>query len=223
MRRTARRRPSRRSRKQDEHVALLVAAIAAASLVAVVVQWLLTHWWVLLAAVAAAVASGLWLQKARQRAEWERVRARALRMRIAELDALDHRAFEFAIRDLMRRDGCEASSWAVLATTPATCVPSILPAVSGSSSANTGGTGTAGPLSGRPPGDVEPGPDRDANGIEVRRRRVHAVRRQDLVFEAEVDRRLLGLRDRDRQHRQLDDVGGSLALLTSKASRNASS
>ncbi|MFF4158691.1 restriction endonuclease [Streptomyces sp. NPDC001678] len=78
-------------------------------MVAAAVQWLLAHWWVLLlAAVGAAVAGGLWLRQVRQRAEWERARTQALRMRIAELDALDHRAFEFAIRDLMRRDGCRA-------------------------------------------------------------------------------------------------------------------
>lgn len=86
-----------------------MAAVVAVGLVAAVVQWLLAHWWVLiLAALIAAGAAALWFQQARQRAEWERVRARALRLRIAEIDALDHRAFEFAIRDLMHRDGCEA-------------------------------------------------------------------------------------------------------------------
>ncbi len=108
-RRPARRRPARRSKKQDDQLALLGAGVLALGLVITVVRWLLVHWWIILiAAVVAAVAGGLWLQQARQRAEWERVRARALRMRIAELDALDHRAFEFAIRDLMRRDGCQA-------------------------------------------------------------------------------------------------------------------
>ncbi|MEU3535144.1 restriction endonuclease [Streptomyces murinus] len=108
-RRPARRRPARRSKKQDGQLALLGAGVLAIGLVITVVHWLLVHWWILLiAAVIAAVAGGFWLQQARQRAEWERVRARALRMRIAELDALDHRAFEFAIRDLMRRDGCQA-------------------------------------------------------------------------------------------------------------------
>jgi restriction system protein len=108
-RRPARRRPARRSKKQDDQLALLGVGVLALGLVITAVHWLLVHWWILLiAAVIAAVAGGLWLQQARQRAEWERVRARALRMRIAELDALDHRAFEFAIRDLMRRDGCQA-------------------------------------------------------------------------------------------------------------------
>ena len=108
-RRTGRRRPVRRTKKQDEQVALLATGAVAIVVVVTVVQWLLAHWWIiLLAVVVAAVGGGFWLHQVRQRAEWERVRARALRMRIAELDALDHRAFEFAIRDLMRRDGCEA-------------------------------------------------------------------------------------------------------------------
>ncbi|MEU8483770.1 restriction endonuclease [Streptomyces sp. NPDC048641] len=108
-RRPARRRPARRSRKQDQHIALLVAAVAAVGLAVAVVRWLLVHWWVLvLAGVIAAVVAGWWFQQMRQRAEWARVRARALRLRIAEIDALDHRAFEFAVRDLMRRDGCRA-------------------------------------------------------------------------------------------------------------------
>ncbi|MFG2680793.1 restriction endonuclease [Streptomyces sp. NPDC048392] len=109
IRRSARRRPVRRSKKQDEQVALVVGVVVAVGLVVTVVQWLLMHWWVLvIVAVAASAAGGLWYQKAQQRAVWARVRAQALRLRIAELDALDHRAFEFAVRDLMRRDGCKA-------------------------------------------------------------------------------------------------------------------
>nr|WP_308801010.1 restriction endonuclease [Streptomyces polyasparticus] len=108
-RRPVRRRPARRSKKQDEQIALLVGAVVAVALVVAAVQWLLAHWWLLaLAAVIASVTGGFWLQQVRQRAEWARVRAQALRMRIAEIDALDHRAFEFAVRDLMRRDGCTA-------------------------------------------------------------------------------------------------------------------
>ncbi|MET7766673.1 restriction endonuclease [Streptomyces sp. NPDC005393] len=107
-RRPARRRSVRRS-KQDEQLALLAAGVVVIGVVITVVHWLLVHWWILLlAAVVAAAAGGFWAQQMRQRAEWERVRARALRLRMAELDALDHRAFEFAVRDLMRRDECRA-------------------------------------------------------------------------------------------------------------------
>ncbi|MBC9714458.1 restriction endonuclease [Streptomyces sp. TRM66268-LWL] len=109
VRRSARRRATRRTRKQDQALAVGVAAVITTSLVATAVQWLLAHWWVMvMVGVLAAGAGGLWSQQVRQRTEWARVRAQALRMRIAEIDALDHRAFEFAVRDLMRRDGCQA-------------------------------------------------------------------------------------------------------------------
>lgn len=86
-----------------------VAVVLTVGLVVAAVQWLLAHWWVLIIVVVSAVgASGLWSRRARQQAESARVRAQALRMRIAEMDALHHRAFEFAVRDLMRRDGCQA-------------------------------------------------------------------------------------------------------------------
>ncbi|MGW0689395.1 restriction endonuclease [Streptomyces sp. NPDC002754] len=100
----------RRSRKRDERIALLGGGVVVAvGVVMAAVRWLLGHWWLLVLIVALASAvGGFWLQRGRQRAEWQRVRARSLRLRIAEMDALDHRAFEFAVRDLMRRDGCAA-------------------------------------------------------------------------------------------------------------------
>ncbi|WP_455770807.1 restriction endonuclease [Streptomyces canus] len=77
------------------------------SLVVAVVNWLLAHWWVLLAAAVLAVLSGLgWWQQRVRRVQWEQVQARALRYGLAQLDALSHRQFEHAVRDLMRRDGC---------------------------------------------------------------------------------------------------------------------
>ncbi|MCX4231716.1 restriction endonuclease [Streptomyces ortus] len=73
-----------------------------------VVQWLLVHWWVLIAllAVGAVVVTG-WVQRRQQRAQWEQVQARALRYAMPQLDALHHREFENAVRELMRRDGCQ--------------------------------------------------------------------------------------------------------------------
>ncbi|MET9450874.1 restriction endonuclease [Streptomyces cinerochromogenes] len=102
------RRPSRkRSRQNTDPLVLAVAAVAAVSLVAAVVNWLLTHWWLLLiAATFAAVAATAWWQQHTRRAQWERARAHALRYGLAHLDALSHRQFEHAIRDLMARDGC---------------------------------------------------------------------------------------------------------------------
>ena len=95
--------------KAGRGVALLGAAVIGVAVVVTAVQWQLAHGWILvLTALIGAVGGGLWLQRKRQRAEWERVRAQALRLRIAQLDELDHKAFEFAVRDLMRRDGCQA-------------------------------------------------------------------------------------------------------------------
>ncbi|MCX4581426.1 restriction endonuclease [Streptomyces sp. NBC_01571] len=103
------RRPSRRRKQQQDTqlVAAGVAAAAAIGLVVVVVNWLLAHWWILLAALLlGALAAGGWWQQRQQRLEWERVKQRALRYAISQLDALTHQQFEVAVRDLMRRDGC---------------------------------------------------------------------------------------------------------------------
>ncbi|MFE9500345.1 restriction endonuclease [Streptomyces collinus] len=85
-----------------------MAAVLAVALVVSVVQWLLAHWWVLLAAgVLAALAGGGWLHQRQQRVRWEAVRAQGLRYGLAQLDALHYSRFEDAVRDLMRRDGCQ--------------------------------------------------------------------------------------------------------------------
>jgi restriction system protein len=84
-----------------------VAAAVAIWLVATVVNWLLAHWWLLLiAAVLAVLGSIGWWQQRTQRTQWERVQAQALRYGLAQLDGLSHQQFEYAVRDLMRRDGC---------------------------------------------------------------------------------------------------------------------
>lgn len=86
---------------------LLLAAGAVIWLVVTVVHWLLVHWWVLLAAAVLAVLGGIgWWQQRARRVQWERAQVRALRYGLAQLDVLAHRQFEYAIRDLMRRDGC---------------------------------------------------------------------------------------------------------------------
>ncbi|MEW2558504.1 restriction endonuclease [Streptomyces griseorubiginosus] len=107
-RRRPARRPSRRRQQQQAHlVGPLLAAAAAIWLVATVVNWLLAHWWLLLAAAVLAALGGIcWWQQRAQRGQWERIQARALRYGLAQLDVLSHRHFEYAIRDLMYRDGC---------------------------------------------------------------------------------------------------------------------
>ncbi len=102
---------SRRSRRQQQVEAQAIAyglvAVAAIALFVAVVNWIGDHPWVLLVALAlgAAVVCG-WLYQRQQRAQWQQVRARGLRYAMSQLDALHHREFEHAIRDLMKRDGC---------------------------------------------------------------------------------------------------------------------
>lgn len=86
----------------------LLAAALAVILGVALVNWLLAHWWVLIVigVVAAPVGGGL-LHRKRQHAQWEAVRAQSLRYELSQLDALHHSRFEDAVRDLMRRDGCQ--------------------------------------------------------------------------------------------------------------------
>ncbi|MEV6056551.1 restriction endonuclease [Streptomyces sp. NPDC052107] len=106
--RRRRRRPSRRQQRDAQLIGLLLAAVVVIALVVAVVNWLLAHWWVLLVLLVLAVlAVGGWLYSRQQRARWEAVRAQGLRYGLPPLDALHHSRFEEAIRDLMRRDGCQ--------------------------------------------------------------------------------------------------------------------
>jgi restriction system protein len=85
-----------------------VVAAAVIGLVVMVVNWLLAHWWVLAIALVLAVFAGIgWLSRRRQRARWEAVRVQGLRYALSQLDGLQHATFEEAVRDLMRRDGCQ--------------------------------------------------------------------------------------------------------------------
>ncbi|MFF7736552.1 restriction endonuclease [Streptomyces sp. NPDC007984] len=103
------RRPSKRQQQKDSQlIAFAVVAAAVIGLVVMVVNWLLAHWWVLLIALVLAALAGIgWLSSRRQQARWEAVRAQGLRYALSQLDALHHAKFEEAVRDLMRRDGCQ--------------------------------------------------------------------------------------------------------------------
>lgn len=108
VRRYTRKRPAKRQqRRQAQLAALLAAAAVAVTLFVAVVNWLLAHWWLLvvLAVVAVLAGAGL-LYRHRQRALWEQTRRQGLRYGLPQLDGLHHRDFEYAIRNLMRRDGC---------------------------------------------------------------------------------------------------------------------
>ncbi|MEU3743251.1 restriction endonuclease [Streptomyces sp. NPDC032198] len=88
-------------------MAVLIAGAAALWLLLAVVNWLLVHGWVLLVLALSAVGAGLaFVRQRRRRARWQDVQRQALRYEIAQIDGLHHRDFEYAVRDLMRRDGC---------------------------------------------------------------------------------------------------------------------
>ncbi|MFF9853433.1 restriction endonuclease [Streptomyces litmocidini] len=77
------------------------------SLIAGVLRWLAANPWVLvMLLLIAAAAGGVWVRRRREAARWDRVRKRGLRYALPQIDALHHRQFEEAVRDLMRRDGC---------------------------------------------------------------------------------------------------------------------
>ncbi|MFJ7416987.1 restriction endonuclease [Streptomyces uncialis] len=85
----------------------LFAVAVVWSVVEGALRWLAAHPAVG-ALLLAAVGGGLvfWGVRRRERARWERVRQRGLRYAMPQIDALHHRQFEHAVRDLMRRDGC---------------------------------------------------------------------------------------------------------------------
>ncbi|WP_371637462.1 restriction endonuclease [Streptomyces zaomyceticus] len=71
------------------------------------VRFVAAHPWVpvvVVLLVGGAVAG--WMVQRRRAARWERIRSQGLRYALTRLDALHHRQFEHAVRDLMRRDGC---------------------------------------------------------------------------------------------------------------------
>ncbi|MGW2987119.1 restriction endonuclease [Streptomyces sp. KCTC 0041BP] len=87
----------------------LAAAGAAVvlSLAASALRWLAAHpGTVATIMLMAAAGTGAWVWHRRENARREQVRASGLRYALEHLDGLHHRAFEFAVRDLMRRDGC---------------------------------------------------------------------------------------------------------------------
>ncbi|WP_234431002.1 MULTISPECIES: restriction endonuclease [unclassified Streptomyces] len=86
---------------------MVVGLVLGLYAVGAAVRWLAEHWWIPAgcALVAAAVGAAWWRVRAERR-RWEAVRAAGLRMSLDELDALHHTRFEYAVRDLMYRDGC---------------------------------------------------------------------------------------------------------------------
>ncbi|WP_328954422.1 restriction endonuclease [Kitasatospora purpeofusca] len=108
-----RRRWLRRPRGSTEHIAAGVTALAVATLLARATtagaRAAAEHWPVL-AALAAAALVGMTVRRVR-RGTADRARAArlaALRLSLSGIDALDDQEFEFALRDLLVRDGWTA-------------------------------------------------------------------------------------------------------------------
>lgn len=74
-----------------------------------IVRWLLENWWVLVVAAVVAVAVGaVWCWRRSLQQQREADRLRGLRLQMSRIDGLRHDEFEFAVRDLMARDGARA-------------------------------------------------------------------------------------------------------------------
>ncbi|WP_445047030.1 restriction endonuclease [Streptomyces drozdowiczii] len=108
--RTSRRRPyprSRRHRRRDRQVLVLGAGVLGLAVVWAALAWLVTHVWAVVMLGAVAVVAATWfVTRTRRQRAWTRVQQQALRYELPQLDALGHRDFEYAVRDLMLRDGC---------------------------------------------------------------------------------------------------------------------
>ncbi|MFF3837922.1 restriction endonuclease [Streptomyces sp. NPDC001930] len=90
-----------------------MVAAAVASLVVRLLVWVgeaLVRWWPVVAVLALlGFAAGVWRAVAATREHAARARRLSvLRFSLAELDAMDNRQFEFALRDLLIRDGWSA-------------------------------------------------------------------------------------------------------------------
>ncbi|MEU8727372.1 MULTISPECIES: restriction endonuclease [Streptomyces] len=111
-----RRRPRLRLRKPrgtGEHIAAGVVALAAANLLLQMVRAardaVVRGWPLLLVLAASGLAYGLWRVLRAARARQTRAEKLALlRITLADIDAMDDQAFEFALRDLLIRDGWSA-------------------------------------------------------------------------------------------------------------------
>ncbi|MEU6988848.1 restriction endonuclease [Streptomyces sp. NPDC046324] len=110
-RRPARRRPARRrSRKNsggDQLVLIGGGVLLVWLLLTGLVNFLAAHPWIpVVLVLLASGAVAAWAVRRQRAAQWERVRSQGLRYALTQLDALHHRQFEHAVRDLMHRDGC---------------------------------------------------------------------------------------------------------------------
>lgn len=91
----------------------VIAAVALLWLLQVLAgagRWLMAAWPALIVLLAAVAAGGAWWHRRRVAAGRARVeRLGQLRLALHDIDAMDDHAFEFALRDLMVRDGCRTA------------------------------------------------------------------------------------------------------------------
>ncbi|MFJ1757691.1 restriction endonuclease [Kitasatospora sp. NPDC088134] len=110
MRRKLRRLGLRAPRTAPERVAAAVIALVVVSWAAQGLRWVVTDGMPLLVVLAALGVVGVvtwwWLRRVGAAARRERLAS--LRLSLAQLDAMDDKQFEFALRDLLLRDGIEA-------------------------------------------------------------------------------------------------------------------
>ncbi|RPK55486.1 Restriction endonuclease [Streptomyces sp. ADI96-02] len=94
--------------RQQERVIQAVVLVAVALWVAGrLLAWVAANPWIVLVVLAAAAAGGvLWCRYRAARIRGRQEELRALRYPVEQLDRLHHRQFEYAVRDLMVRDGC---------------------------------------------------------------------------------------------------------------------
>ncbi|MFB7670795.1 restriction endonuclease [Kitasatospora purpeofusca] len=109
---TGRRTPVRRRRRGRRPPGDAVTWLVGAAVAATVLRWLAAHWWLLvLAAVTAAAAVAAAVHRRLRAAREQRLHAARLRLALTGpggLDRLAPDAFEYAVRDLLERDGCRA-------------------------------------------------------------------------------------------------------------------
>lgn len=110
----ARRRQGRRPARRDDATWLAYALLAllALSTAAAVLRWLAANWWIPAAAVlTVGTAAAVVLRHRALAAREHRLRAAQLRLALSGPGGIDHMtpdAFEYAVRDLLQRDGCHA-------------------------------------------------------------------------------------------------------------------
>ncbi len=107
-------RPRRRPARRDDATWLAYALLAllALGVAAAVLRWLAANWWVLVVVALAAGAIAAVVVRARIVAARQlRLQEARLRLALSGPGGIDHMqpdAFEYAVRDLLQRDGCHA-------------------------------------------------------------------------------------------------------------------